>query len=113
MTNAVPTPIAKCRQWIPQLVDVEPINLEPVSVIIDTAFLTQEVNFLLENTRLQEPMVFSHNDTLLANIIYDGTTNKVRLIDYEYGGPSHRAFDIGNRIVKFFTPTLRQSDNYK
>ena len=89
------TPIAKCQQWIPQLVDLEPICLNSVSVIIDAAVLLKELNLLIDETRLDEDMVFSHNDTLLANIIHDSSANTVRLIDYEYGGPSYRAFDIG------------------
>ena len=47
------------------------------------------------------PVVFSHNDLLLANVIYNEKSNKVTFIDLEYGDPNYRAFDIGNHFTEF------------
>ena len=68
----------------------------------------------------QSPIVFCHNDTLIANFIYDKTTGgcglvgvvysiilhlhlagDVQMVDYEYGGPNYLAFDIANHFCEF------------
>jgi len=41
---------------------------------------------------------FCHNDCLYGNIMLHSTTGKVRLIDFEYGGPNYVAFDIANHF---------------
>ncbi|KAJ3306814.1 hypothetical protein HDV03_003851 [Kappamyces sp. JEL0829] len=51
--------------------------------------------------RLQSPVVFCHNDLLSGNIIYNPGTKRVRFIDYEYGGPSYRGFDLGNHFCEW------------
>ncbi|EAA06461.5 AGAP000010-PA [Anopheles gambiae str. PEST] len=47
------------------------------------------------------PVVFCHNDLLLGNVIYDERNARVTFIDYEYAGPNHQAFDIGNHFTEF------------
>lgn len=76
-----------------------------------------------ELEKLDSPIVFSHNDLLYGNIIYDqekGNTLKKILnhqsifdtlhlyilgeasfIDYEYGCYAFRGFDIGNHFNEF------------
>ena len=54
---------------------------------------------LLENC--SSPVVFCHNDALLANIVVKKKTEEVIFIDMEYGGPSYAAFDIANHFVEF------------
>lgn len=49
----------------------------------------------------QSPIVFSHNDLLLGNIIYDENSEKVTFIDYEYADCNYQAFDIGNHFSEF------------
>ncbi|KAK0068472.1 ethanolamine kinase 1 [Biomphalaria pfeifferi] len=50
---------------------------------------------------LNMDVVFSHNDTLLKNIIYNEQEEKVNLIDYEYAFYNYEAFDIGNHFAEF------------
>nr|XP_053629950.1 ethanolamine kinase 1-like [Cherax quadricarinatus] len=52
-------------------------------------------------TGLGCPVVFSHNDILLANVIWNKASQKVGFIDYEYGGANYQAFDIGNHFNEF------------
>jgi len=64
--------------------------------------LNEEV-WLLEShlVKLNSPVVFSHNDTLLKNIVYNKKADRVFLIDYEYGGFNFEAFDIGNHFCEW------------
>ena len=93
---SIPMPILKTRQWLEQLSDHEGILLASIS---DKRFtidcLKKELAEIEVWSRIDEPLVFSHNDTLLANLVYNEKENSVKLIDYEYGGPSYRAFDVG------------------
>jgi thiamine kinase-like enzyme len=50
---------------------------------------------------LNSPLVFSHNDLLLGNIVYDKSKAEVTFIDYEYAAYNHQAFDIGNHFNEF------------
>lgn len=53
------------------------------------------------------PLVFAHNDLLLGNIIYD--EDKVRFIDFEYGGPNYAPFDVANHFNEFAGNSLLSS----
>jgi len=44
--------------------------------------------------------VFCHNDLLCGNILVDAEGGS-QLIDFEYSGYSHRAFDIANHFVEY------------
>ena len=59
--------------------------------------LEQEVQ-LLEKTlgKCSSPLVFTHNDLLLANIIVN--KDEVNFIDYEYGGYNYHECDIANHF---------------
>jgi ethanolamine kinase len=50
---------------------------------------------------LNSPIVFSHNDLLASNIIYDKNQDSVLFIDYEYSSYNYRGFDIGNHFCEF------------
>lgn len=50
---------------------------------------------------LNSPVVFSHNDLLLGNIVYTQDLQKVTFIDYEYADYNYQAFDIGNHFAEF------------
>ncbi|XP_071840201.1 ethanolamine kinase 1-like [Apostichopus japonicus] len=50
---------------------------------------------------LKSPVVFAHNDLLLANIIHDKQENKVYFIDYEYANYNFQAFEIGNHFDEY------------
>lgn len=50
---------------------------------------------------LGSPIVFSHNDLLLGNVIYNEELNRVSFIDFEYAAHNFQAFDIGNHFTEF------------
>ncbi|KAI7871207.1 kinase-like domain-containing protein [Spinellus fusiger] len=51
--------------------------------------------------QLESPIVFSHNDLLYGNIIFDDQKEEASFIDYEYGCYAFRGFDIGNHFNEF------------
>lgn len=65
----------------------------------------ETVKTALEKTG--NPIVFSHNDLLLTNIILQrdanagGQPSNVAFIDYEYAMLNHQAFDIANHFIEF------------
>jgi thiamine kinase-like enzyme len=59
-----------------------------------------------ELSSVGSPIVFCHNDLLLANIIYNTKKNIVTFIDYEYSNYNYQAFDIGNHFAEFAGKTL-------
>ncbi|XP_029855543.1 ethanolamine kinase 2 isoform X2 [Aquila chrysaetos chrysaetos] len=64
--------------------------------------LEHELAWMKETlSQLGSPVVLCHNDLLCKNIIYDGTQEHVRFIDYEYTGYNYQAFDIGNHFNEF------------
>ncbi|XP_026719895.1 ethanolamine kinase 2 [Athene cunicularia] len=64
--------------------------------------LEEELAWMKETlSQLGSPVVLCHNDLLCKNIIYDGTQEHVRFIDYEYTGYNYQAFDIGNHFNEF------------
>lgn len=56
---------------------------------------------------VNSPVVFSHNDLLLTNIILQrdasagGRPVNVAFIDYEYAMPNNQAYDIANHFIEF------------
>ncbi|KAJ1917460.1 hypothetical protein H4219_003203 [Mycoemilia scoparia] len=54
-----------------------------------------------ELTLLDSPVVFSHNDLLSANVIYNEETDEISFIDYEYGTYNFRGFDIANHFCEY------------
>ncbi|XP_036232235.2 ethanolamine kinase [Bactrocera oleae] len=64
--------------------------------------LRDEFNALYRRLeRLGSPVVFAHNDLLLANIVYLEAEQCVNFIDYEYADYNFQAFDIGNHFCEF------------
>ncbi len=62
----------------------------------------KEIDNLQNNLSLKDcAIVFSHNDILLANIVWNETKGSVNFIDYEYGAPNYQPFDIGNHFNEF------------
>mmetsp|Transcript_17447 Transcript_17447/g.59269 ORF Transcript_17447/g.59269 Transcript_17447/m.59269 type:complete len:378 (+) Transcript_17447:75-1208(+) len=45
-------------------------------------------------------LVLTHNDMLSGNILWSEGWPRVRLIDYEYAGPSYRAYDMANHFCE-------------
>ena len=52
--------------------------------------------------------VFCHNDMLAANIMKDPLTNKIQLIDFEYGGTNYAAFDMANHFNEHAGGTTKE-----
>ncbi|GFY48398.1 ethanolamine kinase 1, partial [Trichonephila inaurata madagascariensis] len=72
------------------------------SLIKPKNVLEAEINSLKEElVKLESPVVFSHNDLLLKNIIYNKEKEEVTFIDYEYADYNYQAFDIGNHFCEF------------
>nr|KAG5687928.1 hypothetical protein BaRGS_014377 [Batillaria attramentaria] len=66
------------------------------------ADLQKELDEILQQLRaLNMPVVFSHNDLLLKNIIYDEEKDEVHFIDYEYAFLNYEAYDIGNHFCEY------------
>ncbi|XP_054723170.1 ethanolamine kinase 1-like [Uloborus diversus] len=64
--------------------------------------LEAEVETLKEHlVPLDSPVVFSHNDLLLKNVIYNKEKHEVTFIDYEYADYNYQALDIGNHFCEF------------
>jgi ethanolamine kinase len=55
----------------------------------------------IQSKALNCPIVFSHNDLLCANIIFNYENKDVSFIDYEYGSYNYRSFDIANHFCEF------------
>lgn len=47
------------------------------------------------------PLVFSHNDLLIYNILYDEKSDSVNFIDYEYAGINFQLFDLANHFCEY------------
>ncbi|EDW57418.1 ethanolamine kinase [Drosophila virilis] len=63
--------------------------------------LREEFNNLYKYLEaLKSPIVFSHNDLLLGNVVYTKSKNAVNFIDYEYADYNFQAFDIGNHFAE-------------
>lgn len=66
------------------------------------AVLQAELNEICQRLEeLKMPIVFSHNDLLLKNIIYNQQQATVRFIDYEYAFLNYEAYDIGNHFCEY------------
>ena len=69
--------------------------------------LKEEMQFLQDHltryTREHKSLVlFSHNDLLLGNIIYNKDSDKeIKFIDYEYSCINYQAYDIANHFNEF------------
>lgn len=71
---------------------------ERVSSKSDREAEINELQEILE--KLESPIVFCHNDLLLANIILQ-PGNKISFIDFEYGDFNYQAFDIADHFCEF------------
>ncbi|BFZ15905.1 hypothetical protein BsWGS_18945 [Bradybaena similaris] len=58
------------------------------------------------------PIVFSHNDLLLKNIIYNPEKDAVHFIDYEYAFYNYEAYDIGNHFAEYAGMAVVNYDLY-
>eukprot|EP00002_Diphylleia_rotans_P039308 TRINITY_DN9090_c0_g1_i1.p1 TRINITY_DN9090_c0_g1~~TRINITY_DN9090_c0_g1_i1.p1 ORF type:complete len:360 (-),score=91.20 TRINITY_DN9090_c0_g1_i1:426-1505(-) len=69
---------------------------------IDLAVIEKEVDLMKKLTEpLNAPVVFTHNDLLFGNILYDKSEETVTFIDLEYAACNYRGYDIGNHFVEY------------
>lgn len=92
----------KYLQLIPESFP-DPIKDEKLkSCIPSKDVLEMEIQTLKEHlVLLNSPVVFSHNDLLLKNVIYNEEKEEVTFIDYEYADYNYQALDIGNHFCEF------------
>ena len=65
------------------------------------AELKEEVDYLKQRlTDIKSPLVFCHNDAMPANMVLK-SDNTIALIDLEYGGPNHAAYDLANLFNEY------------
>jgi len=92
------------QRWIssiPQKYTVPEKN-EKFDSSFDLAQLQAELEFLKKTLiPINSPCIFSHNDLLSGNIIYDQELDKISFIDYEYACYNYRGFDLGNHFCEF------------
>eukprot|EP00249_Psilotum_nudum_P019045 c27071_g1_i1 orf=658-1773(-) len=50
---------------------------------------------------LRAPVVFSHNDLLSGNFMFDEDKGKLYMIDFEYGSYNYRGYDIANHFAEY------------
>lgn len=107
INGVVPQPslfpvLHKYLQLIPESFS-DPVKDERFkSCIPPKDILEQEIKTLKEHlVLLDSPVVFSHNDLLLKNVIYNKEKNDVTFIDYEYADYNYQALDIGNHFCEF------------
>ena len=65
---------------------------------IDISHIEAEIARLRRQVPESASVVFCHNDLLAANILEHPGSGELKLIDFEYGGPNYRAFDIANHF---------------
>ena len=59
-------------------------------------------NYLTKYTAEKRSLiVFSHNDLLFGNIIYNENEDSIKFIDFEYGASNYQAYDISNHFNEF------------
>ncbi|KAB0802137.1 hypothetical protein PPYR_04323 [Photinus pyralis] len=72
------------------------------ATIMPRCKMQDEINMLKKKLiKLNSPLVFTHNDLLLNNIIYSQEKGSVEFIDFEYSGVNYQAFDVGNHFNEF------------
>lgn len=91
------------EKWLEVALSVEFLEPEKQSLYkaLDLPNIKKELMLLKAKLMLVDsPIVFSHNDLLSGNIMYDSLNDTVTLIDYEYSAYNYRGFDIGNHFCE-------------
>lgn len=71
-------------------------------IIPSAEVLQTELNLICQQLEaMNMPIVFSHNDLLLKNIIFNKEESTVHFIDYEYAFLNYEAYDIGNHFCEY------------
>ena len=82
--------------WLEKVpVNAKLLGLSKADLIIESKLLQAALE------AFDSPVVFCHNDLQVGNVIYNNERNSVAFIDFEYGAPNFRGFDIGNHFNEF------------
>lgn len=95
----------KCHDWlklIPENFDDIEKNKRYQECIPSKAELASELSELEQHlVAIGSPIVLSHNDILINNVVYNEAENSVAFIDYEYCMYNYQAFDIGDHFDEY------------
>lgn len=86
--------------------NMKDMSAELLDIIPSREQIGKEIAFvkayLAEYTsRVKSLIVFSHNDLLLGNIIYNKEKDLIKFIDYEYGEMNYQAYDVANHFNEY------------
>jgi len=85
---------------VPPSYDSEDKNKKFQQINMD--LIRKEVEMLeTELSKLNSPLIFSHNDLLSLNIVFHEKKDLLNFIDYEYANYNHRGFDIANHFCEW------------
>ncbi|XP_033106154.1 ethanolamine kinase 1-like [Anneissia japonica] len=107
LSGALPEPslFRVLRKWLNTLPEKfeDPKKNEKYKKMIPSADqLTEEINLLEATlTKRENNVVFTHNDLLLENILYDAEKDKVSFIDYEYASHNYQAYEIADHFCEY------------
>lgn len=104
LEDTAPCIFPKLDKWLEQLPEefTEPKFSKLAEVMSSKAAIVTELRLMQSKAEAAQcPVVFCHNDILLANIIYNPDIKKISFIDYEYGSPNYQGFDIGNHFNEY------------
>ncbi|ELU17086.1 hypothetical protein CAPTEDRAFT_216393 [Capitella teleta] len=88
----------KLERWLEYLKE----NPSPDEALPSVDALRAELKMLeKELLQLNSPLVFSHNDLLLKNIVYNKEKDRTFFIDYELSGFNHQAYDIASHFCEY------------
>ncbi|XP_064634399.1 ethanolamine kinase 1-like isoform X2 [Lineus longissimus] len=104
-SNITPTVFRTMRKWLKVIPAEfpEPERNERLKMEVpDSKRLLVEIETLEKAAEyVNSPLVFSHNDLLLKNIIITEENDRAYFIDYEYGGVNPEAYDISNHFCEY------------
>jgi len=108
-----PSIFTTITKWLKKASEVELDDAkEPTKRLwkeIDFQSLKQEVEFQKSIILpLNSPVVFCHNDLLLANFMYNSKTEQFYVIDYEYANYNYRGYDLGNHFAEWIIDYTRK-----
>ncbi|KAI0236353.1 Ethanolamine kinase 1 [Lamellibrachia satsuma] len=100
-----PVVFDRCWKWldlIPDKFSDAEKNKRYKSEVCSKLQLRRELEELQPHLEsINSPVVFCHNDLLLANIVYNDKKGVLGFIDFEYGAFNYEAYDIGNHFAEY------------
>jgi len=99
----IPSLWPKIKSWIDLVPDSYQNEYKDTKVKeLPKSKLQEEYHYLQQQLSKEDsPIVFTHNDLLGPNIVYNPANNVIRFIDYEYASYNYRGFDLGNHFCEW------------